>query len=141
MIKFRGIQINGTHDLILAHPPELQVVRTYFWGLRGESEIVGGKAGRALTCYIWLHNRYANRLDIENAITTINSWVGENGVLVEEDTHNNVTLTFNEVTFEGFTREVIQGRDSNGPLRDYAGTIDGGWFQPGTLAFRQLVPQ
>jgi hypothetical protein len=141
MLTFRGIPINGTHGIVLAQPPELRVVRTYFWGLRGEIEIVGGKAGRSLTCHIWLHAKYSTRQKVEEAITTINSWVGENGVLEEQDNYNNVKLTYNNTTFEGFTREALPGQDGPGPLYDYARTVDGGWFQPGTLTFRQLVPQ
>lgn len=141
MLTFRGIPINGTHDSVIAQPPELHVVRTYFWGIKEESEIVGGRGGRELSCYIWLHNKYATRQKVEEAITTINSWVGMHGVLVEEDNTNNVKLTYNNVTFAGFAREAMAGRDSRGPIRDFAGTVDGGWIQPGTLLFRQLSPQ
>lgn len=139
MLTFRGIPIFGTHDIITTGPPELQVVRSYFWGLKGESEIVGGPAGRSLSCYIWLHRQYRTRWDLERGIWEINTWVGEHGVLIEHDYQNNAILTFNDVTFEGFTREGLGGRDSAGPTFDYACTVDCGWFQPGRLLFRQLV--
>jgi hypothetical protein len=139
MLTFNGMLIPGTHDNVSAPPPELQVVRSYFWGLRAESEIVGGQAGRPLSCFIWLHNQYTTRYILEAMIYQINTWVGSHGQLIERDLQNNAVLIFDNVTFEGFTRQGLGGRESDGPTFDYARTVDGGWFQPGRLQFRQLV--
>lgn len=141
MITFNGKQIKGTHDAVAYSSPELQVSRTYFWGLQGESEITGGKSGRNMTVYMWLHDKHSSRTAIEDRVKEIMTWVGEHGVLVETDARNSMTKTYENVTFTGVEPITFPNRESVGPIKDYAGTVDGGWIQAVNLKFYQLITE
>jgi hypothetical protein len=135
LITFDGKQIFGTHGVIEPAVNELQVHRTYYWGLLGETEVLGTPSGRELSCNIWLHNYYATRKRLEEAVDEINSWIGVHGELEETDVYGN-RITYNEVTFHGCDRLPVGGH--MGPWRDVAGTVDGGWVQSARLRFYQL---
>ncbi|MHB8953343.1 MAG: hypothetical protein ACYC4U_10275 [Pirellulaceae bacterium] len=138
MLFFNGRLIPGTHDAILENPTELQVVRTYFWGLRGVGEVVGGHGGRELSVFMWLHNRYGSRQSLEQAVDELGKWIGENGVLVEQDYQTQYTKVYENVTFTAVEHMPVGGRESVGPIFDYARTVDGGWLEALTLRFYQL---
>lgn len=140
-LYFCGQPIFGTSQIVVADPPELHVSRTFYWGLKGMSEVIGGASGRKLRADMWLHNAYRSRATIENAIVIINSWVGRHGLLKELDRNNNTWLEYYNVTFHGLERQSIGGRGAPDPIYDYAGTVDGGWVQAVTLNFFQLTPQ
>lgn len=156
MIKFTGKEIKGTHGAAVAMPPALQTVRTYYWGLKGQTEIVGGTGGRELMIKMWIHGRvsqkgkaYAKRDEIEKAIKEIDKLVGKNGTLEIDlgdqpqktnkstQQYNKEKQKYNHCTFVSMSPDSV-GSGAACPYFDWAGTVDGGWFMAATLTFYQL---
>ena len=138
-LKFKNQTIPGTHGLITEGPIELHLRRTYFYGLKGESEIVSGYGGRPLYADMWIHNSYSDFTDLNAYLATLDKKMGDHGTL--ETTYspsNGKEQTFEHCTFLGFERLPLPGRDQPGALEDVAGTVDGGWFINGRLHFHQL---
>ena len=137
-IEFRGHRIPGTHGVVVAAMPNLNVRRRYYWGLFGESEVTGAPKGRVLTVSIWLHGGYVTRTGLERYIdNSLLPLIKAHGHLVEKDRYG-TRLTYKGVTFTGFQRLPFAYRKDADPIRDYAGTVDGGWVQSGTLWFYQV---
>jgi len=149
VIKFRSKEIPGTHGAAVFPPPELHVVRTYFWSMRGQTEIVGDTGGREVTVDLWLHDGFKKREDIAKKLKALDAMVGAHGVLEVDlgaqpktasgssaSASSKEKETLRYCTFGGFDRSSIgQGPV---PVFDYAGTVDGGWFAAGMLRFYQL---
>ena len=122
-------------------PPELQVRRTVFWGLAGESEIVGKPSGRIVQCFIVLHQQFNTPKKLLDELNKLDDLVGEHGTLEET---GEVPQKYKHCTFEGFER-TFNGQQHPGPLKNDAGTLfdesgdrDFGYFQTGVLRWRQL---
>lgn len=133
MINFGQISMPGTHGPILTTPPQVQVVRRKFFGVRGESEIYGENAGRYLSTHIWLHNRLRTKQAIVSLLETLDAAVGTHADLVI--TTPGIPRTFKHCTFEGFEMGEL------GPLPDESGSLDGvtqSWWCEGILRWYQL---
>lgn len=133
MIDIEGIQPKGTHGLIVADPPQLITRRVHYVGLDGETEIESGVTGRRLYCTFLLHDEYRTVADLEVWLSILeHTIVGRHGTVATD--LGETFQSFPHTTFEGFKRDPQQPA----PLKDYAGTIDGGWWIKGTLEFYQV---
>jgi hypothetical protein len=114
---FNGQEIPGMYSAPLFDRRDLQVQRTKFWGVKGESEIVGEWAGRQIEVNHWFYGGYGSQSEIFEALQALDKRTGENGRL--EFTEMGILLY--DCTFEGHDLRY-------GPLYDYAGTLDTGKF-------------
>ena len=138
MLFFCDRLIPGTHDVVSAETPEFHAIRRKFWGLHGALEIVGGTGGRDLSVSMYLHNRYWTLHAMHAAITDLSSLQGQHGLLREWDAYNQCDRTWQGCTLDSIEWLAFPGREDTGPVRDYAGGIDGGWVQAVSLHFHQL---
>ena len=130
-VKFSGKTIPGFCLPFLPPPPEFEAVRTKFFNVRGESEIVGEIGGRTFEVPICLFGKYKDAADLTDFIeSTLRELIGDNGTLELKD--DSGWGSFLDCTFEGFTPQPP------GVLHDDAGTLDGGWWCNGLLRFRKL---
>jgi hypothetical protein len=136
-LKFAGKTLKGA---VLRPPvaaPEVQVWRTHFAGVLGESEIRGKSGGRMLEFQFLMFGSFTKRTDlfdyIEKDLHGGSGLLGTNGTIEYSGADDSTTykLQWKDCTFEGFIR-------SGGELPDVAGTLDGGWFVPGMLRWRHL---
>jgi hypothetical protein len=135
-LGFNGQFIRGTHGKIQESPPAIQVVRSQFFGLRGESEIRGEQGGRDLECWIYLHNNYTTANLLSAELIRLAGLVGVNSSL--DVSGGPILDTYDDCTFEGFFPLPFD-ESGNYMLPDVARTLDtnGGWFARGTLRWRQ----
>lgn len=135
-ITFQPLNIRGTHGPVVYEPPGHQSKIVKYWGLHGERELTGGRGGRMLRCHITLHAKHLTRKALEAAVSLLNRNVGAHGTL-EVRLADGTSDRFADCTFLGFQPDGDpSGR--TGPLKDEAGTLDGGWWIQGTLHWRQL---
>jgi hypothetical protein len=134
-LKFGKEQISCTVLAVPEPAPELQTWRTRFAGVQGESELVGTAGGRTLEFALMIHGSFATRNALRDYIQgTLNgSLIGEHDDIVFRGTSPNFEHDWMHCTCEGFSMAP-----GSSPLFDFAGTLDGGWFVPGVLRFRQL---
>ena len=125
-----GQLIRGKYSTPLIDRRELQVQRTKFFGVEGESEILGGRSGRVIEINHWFFGDYSSRKEIATALQRLDARTGNNGRLELTE----MTLLFYDCTFEGY--ELLYG-----PLQDIAQTLDGGYWAELSLRFRQLSPE
>lgn len=118
---------SADHDPILpASEHELPIVVGQFFGVNGESHIIGEPVGRELFCAITLDGYNTNTL-LQAAINTLSSKAGQlTGTLTETISSN--SRTFSQCTFLGFF-------PSGPPFVDGSGV--NGWVQSGFLRWRQ----
>lgn len=139
MISFAGTDIPGTHESPVRAVPNLQKLRSEFFGVIGESELTGGRKGRAITIRILIHNRYSQSGALMQFLFTLDQLVGTNGVLqIQNGPYGGVQATYPACTFEGFAND---SSPDAGPLPDMTGALDGSapsWWIQGTLNFYQL---
>jgi hypothetical protein len=135
-ISFTGGKLSGALLSCPSPPPQLQVWRTQFAGVQGESEIVGMTGGRDLEFQVLLFGGFSERDDLNDYITkTLDANIGQNGPLSADGSRDSGwSLSWDNCTFEGFTR-------TSQDLLDIAQTIDGGWYVFGVLKFRHLGPK
>lgn len=133
MLTFNGA-IDGTHGPVTMEPPLLHSKIVKFWGVNGETELRGGRGGRILECRIWLHNGYSTYRALGRELESLDRRVGTHGTLTIRG-NGGYQRQFRNCTFLGFTPDGLPG---SGPVRDVAGTLDGGWWIAGTLRWRQL---
>ena len=126
----------GMHEPVMPGPYDLKTVRATFFGLPGESEIIGFRNGRNLECRHWLYGNYATPAALVADLQRMEGFVGSHGLLVMTAFDGATVEEFHNCTFLGFERELID--DVNYLLKDMAGTLDGGWFARGVLRWRQL---
>lgn len=125
-LAHNGTSIPGSHESLQLAAAELPIVRSRYFGLAGETEIVGARGGRAISVRLVLHNGYSNAAACLTALDTLLGRQGEHGTLAET---GNLTRDFANTTLKSVTLE-------QGPLPP-SGTISG-WFALCTLQFRQL---
>lgn len=130
MIRFTRV-ISGTHGAPMFDAPALQRKTVKFWGLIGEGELVGQRGGRWIDVFIWLHGNYTSAAALTRELESLDRMVGRHGDLVITGSYSR---RFRNCTFDGFTPAGERG----GPIRDVAGTLDGGWWTAGNLRWRQL---
>jgi len=135
-VQFKNLTAYGTHGPVVTEPPARQRRIVKYWGLHGEREIDGGRGGRMLRIEITVHNRYASRQSLQLALDLADRIVGHYGTLAVR-LADGTTKQYQHCTFEGFQPHG-DPRGRTGPLKDEAGTLDGGWWIQGTLHFRQL---
>lgn len=142
MLSFRGTPIPGPHQAPEIGPPTHESVITKYFGLLGESEIVGATGGRMIMYPIWLIDTgFTTAKKVVQFLEKLDGMVSQNGTLIES---GNIDRTHADCTFHGFTPQ--------GPIiPDIAGTlvtaarngnhtvIPGLYFQFGILAWRQLT--
>lgn len=128
--------------------PGLHVRRCYHWSKHGETEIVGGIAGRKIVFRdLWIHPTAAQAFD---------SWVDLDEYLKKIDRrgglHGSLFVTFagdvqqySKVTFDGFERGSVTGQAAtyhpdlmNSAISPGGGLNDSAWFIQGNLHFYQL---
>lgn len=109
-------------------PPRLQTRRRKYWGLHGESEILGFPGGRAIAVPIVIHAAYNSVAELGVMATALDNLVGANATLSLIGTYNQ---TFPNCTFEGFERD-------SDILPDVAGTLNYSYWMHGVLHFYQL---
>lgn len=125
-LAFRSVAIPGTHGPLQISPWGVQVARTQYFGVEGESEITGERTGRDIVVESWWHASYVTAAALQTAIDNFNKDVPINGTLVEA---GNVNRTFDRCTLMGaFIKQ--------GPIPP--STI--GWFAIVEIRWRQLAP-
>jgi hypothetical protein len=126
-----GNVINGTVLKFNLQPPETQVRRTHFWGVKGESEIRGDTGARTFIIPMWLHP-FATHRDISDYITFhLNETLFmKHGTLV-------VNSGVDIAPIENCTFEGAFLRSNPGIIPDHAGFLGGFWIANADLRFRQ----
>tara|TARA_R100000808_G_scaffold24931_1_gene59479 strand:- start:8699 stop:9118 length:420 start_codon:yes stop_codon:yes gene_type:complete len=132
-----SLTVNGKNGLAVVKPPELHVKRTHFPGLRGDSEIVLGTGGAQIDVPMWIYNSYTTRAKLQDFEDEMRGHVGTNATLTV--TLDSETETYTDCTFVGFEPMPLPGQQHASPLKDHAGTVDGGWFINGMLHFYQVT--
>lgn len=129
---FGGTSFVGTHGPVITAPSQLQVARTKFWGVNGESEIVGYRGGRSIVSELWLHNNYSTAEQVYNEMQAMDAAVGRNEDLIE----TGISRIWYACTFMGF-EEMPPGII---PVVGGGPEITGSWFVRGMLHFYCLRP-
>lgn len=130
-VTFNGEEIPGTVLAFTVPPKELQVRRTKFFGVNGESQIVGGLGGRTIRIPMWLHrDDFHAATDIASYIEGMEFIAGTTGNLVVNSDADHPD--FFETTFEG----AVLLPDP-GIIYDHAGGLGGKWIAFILLQFRQ----
>lgn len=116
------------HGPIVAEGPfELPIVPGQFFGVAGESHIIGEPYGRNLSCELTLQG-YASIAALETALRALDAKAGSlTGTLTETIGAN--SRTFPQTTFIGFQQSPP------GPFLDGSGVY--GWVCFGRLIWRQ----
>lgn len=127
-LSHSGFSFDGSHGLIVPLQPfELPVVVGQFFGVRGESHIVGETFGRDISCDITFDG-YADLEDLQADMEEIDSKIGVlTGDLTE--TIGGKTRTFVDCTFMGYQQSP------RGPFWDGSG--QNGWVIDLRLFWRQ----
>ncbi|MES2793209.1 MAG: hypothetical protein V4719_26605 [Planctomycetota bacterium] len=125
-LTFRGTPIPGLHGRPKFGPWGVQLTRTTYFGLEGESEIRGERTGRDIVMESVFYNSFVSGEQLENAIETLNKNVPTNGKIVQTGAINR---TLQRCTFEGITMK-------GSPLPD--NKI--GWWVEVEIRWRQLGP-
>lgn len=122
-------------------PPEVEVVRSKFFGVRGVSEIRGEQGGRMLEFPYLLFDNFASRRALLSYVRlTLNDRAGDHGTLALSDPQYGTGSDpdLRECTFHGAhldRRNVFPPGNLIGLPTDQS---DNGWFCFLTLAFYQL---
>jgi hypothetical protein len=147
MITFNGNQIKcgNVHTYLDIQGGDLHVQRTYFWGLRGTSEIVADPGVWQVSSTCWLNDASfegaAGLQAFRGYLKTLADLRGEHGQLTETDANGNVMADYAAATFEGFNPASFDGHRAVGPIQDSVGMVSSGngWIMQGTLMFTILV--
>lgn len=141
MIEFRGTKIKcgDLHDHLVLTGGEVQVKRSYFWGLQGHSEIVATPGLWTATCRVWLNDiTFTTRRKLNDYRDTLRTMKGEHGELIEKMANGQVSESWKEATFEGFEETPFNGHTSAGPIQDPTGALNGSWLTQGVLRWTLL---
>lgn len=123
--------IPGSHGVVHRGSWELNVQRTRFFGLSGESEIggAGSFAGRVITFEHWLHGAYTDILQIGAALEFLERLVGTHGTLLAFN--STLSQRLENCTFDAFRMRPDRGVFFSPSL---------GWMTIGHMEFRQIAP-
>ena len=111
----------------------LQVARTKYFGVAGESEIHGLGGGREIAIPFYFFDNFPSAAALLSRIDQLD-YKAEEGLAGDLQLSGPIyNRTYHDVTFEGFEVDPEVG-----VLPDVAGTLDGGWFAKGTLHFYDL---
>lgn len=150
-VRFLNTIIPGTHGDILELPPEVPLVRSYFWGLNGVSELRPPHRGaRKLALNMWIHNRFWFQHQLDRLLNDLDSlWVGNThgtihmimeGRPSQQPTRrrdHTYAKAYHFCTLDRVERIPQPGQKVAVPLYDYVGKI-GGWWIEVNLHFTQL---
>lgn len=121
---------NGQHGLITAiGPHEVPIAIGRWFGVEGESHIIGSRYGRELVCDVTFSG-YASRAALQTALDLMSSYNGALTGTVTQSISGDST-TFNECTFLGFEA-------ARPAFYDGSGVND--WVMFGRLRWRQRRP-
>ena len=121
---------NGQHGLITAiGAHQLPVAVGQWFGVEGESHIVGSRYGQDLVCDVTFSS-YATRQALQAALDTMSSYAGVLTGTVTQSISGDVS-TFADCTFLGFEA-------ARPAFFDGSGVHD--WVMFGRLRWRQRVP-
>jgi len=124
------LAVNGQHGLITAiGPHDLPIAVGQFFGVEGESHIVGKRYGRHLVCEVTFSS-YASRQALQAALDVMSSYAGSLTGTVTQ-TIGGDTVPFADCTFLGF--------EPSSPAF-YEGSGVHGWVMFGALRWRQRMP-
>lgn len=128
-LEFNGLQIPGLFGQVQIGGRLAQVQRTKFWGVNGESEIRGGWGSRPIIIQHTLYGDYQNNAQAMAFLEQLDSMTAKNGALRLSNAV--VSKTFYDCTLDGVEKPML-------PMKDVAGTLDGGYWADITLHFTQL---
>lgn len=141
-ITFKGNQIKcgDHHEYLAVQGGEVVTVRTHFFGIKGNSEIVSkpGFWGIESVCWLadsdWTANQ-AGFNKLQTYLTELRDLRGENGTLKHTMADGTDAGTWLEATFEGFTPAPFEGFASPSPIKDVVGMANSanGWIMKGVL--------
>lgn len=149
MINFAGetIKCGDNHSHLHVSGGELQAVRTHFWGVSGNSEIVSGPGTWTLHCRCWLNDggwpaTAAGLAQLRTYLKLLRDLRGEHGEVIEQITVAGTAGTFQRftaATFEGFQEIPFDGQNTTAsPVPDVSGMLGGGWIVAGELRWTLL---
>lgn len=145
--KEEVIRCGTAHSHLQLAGGEVQAVRTHFWGVRGNSEIVSNPGVWQLSCTCWMNDAAwpataAGYAALRAYLLSLRDRRGEHGEVTETFLQGSDTVTsamFTKATFEGFFEAPFAGQDfSASPVIDYPGMLGGGWIVQGTLQWTLL---
>lgn len=132
MIHFGGGQFLALHDFAQADAPQLHAQRTQFAGIWGESAIILGVGGRAISIDVWLSDAsFSTAAAVDAYRAQLDLLVGTTGALALSDSRGNALATFADVTFEGYapSSKILPALGAGLPANTF--------FQIGRLRFHQ----
>jgi hypothetical protein len=114
-------------DVIVQGDFEPELIPEKYFGVAGESHLIGAPGGRDLSCEYWLAG-YVSAIALGNDLQTIDTKIGL--LLGAVAITGNITGSYNNCTFLGFHRGAR--------FLDGAGNL--GWMCCGQLIWRQRKP-
>ena len=119
-IKFKDLNINGTHGPLRVGPPDVRTRRFSIFGVDGVAEIYGLNGGRVITVDIVLHDDFGTSKALIDYVNKVNKKLGDHGTLKETGT---ISQEFKDCTFESMTPVAFAGQEQPGPIKDVAGLM------------------
>lgn len=143
----RTIKCGDLHSTLHVIPGDLQVQRTFYWGLLGVSEIVGGTAWDTVETTVWLthadFDEDGSGVGVDNLtdyMRTLRSWRGDHGRVREIppiSAQASPAQVFKNCTFENFEPIALPGQDRPTPFLDSTQSTPT-WMQAGILRWTML---
>jgi hypothetical protein len=122
---FASSSLHG--DVIPSGDFEPELIQEKFFGVKGESHLIGAPGGRELSCEYWLTG-YASAILLGTDLQTIDTQIGL--LLGAVVMSGNITGQYNNCTFLGYPRGA----------RFFDGAGNLGWCVAGHLLWRQRKP-
>tara|TARA_Y100000593_G_scaffold4213_1_gene8315 strand:- start:5962 stop:6399 length:438 start_codon:yes stop_codon:yes gene_type:complete len=138
--NFRGIGGNDIHGAPVESSPEPHVLRRYYWGISGETEVRSPSGSKDITLHVMVGSVF--QYDRQGIITRIHEYeeeIGNHGDLFITD--NNATITY-----ETCTLDYVRRQDKT-PMPDVAGSLHENpafnpcYFQNVILGFKQITQE
>lgn len=102
-LQFNNVDIPGICMPPSIGTPAVDVVRTKFKGVNGDSEIRGGRGGRMIEYPVAIFDTaFSSFASVQAFLDKLDSLVCTNGTLKESGT---ITRTWKDCTFEGFDNQ------------------------------------
>ena len=137
---FRAIGSDDIHVEPVEGSRENHVLRRYYWGLLGETEVRSPSGAKDISLQVMVGSTDDySRSQIMNEIMLYESEIGEHGDL-------SVILDGAQVTYDNCTLDSVERVDET-PKPDIAGTLhdnpvnDPSYYQTVRFRFRQIVKQ
>lgn len=133
-IKFRGKPIPGDHSSLVLETPRPEVRMTKYFGIPGESVIMGFTGGRLIHCEIWVGDNYVGDKGLKKLLKKLDQidlQVELFGTL--EGAIGTAEVNYEHCHMVAFDRLLLPGQTVPEPVI----TTDGDWVQYGRLIFYQ----